>query len=315
MDPMHGAVQDAGDRHTPRLDMFDRHIQMLQEHRRFLEQFRQESRSAAGVEDGIALAIQQTEWMVKCFADCKSAYRSVDNDPMGSSPIRTQLPTSAGGPTLFGTHGKPSEAGPDLATSHKQPYQKMDDSGLFMFDTIPTDPNGYLNEARPGTPQARPKRRWSDDMALDEGSRPRQKKVRNSGHSVRPRSPSQASQSHSSVPFSARGAVPEPQDNGEEDSFIREVKELQREKEAKWRKREEKKRKRESNGSDRNAPPSGQMEGMSIRHGHEPARKRRRTSRNNSSAESNPRAHGTPKNKRPRSTSRRGDKKAKRQRR
>ncbi|KPI38637.1 uncharacterized protein AB675_4288 [Cyphellophora attinorum] len=315
MDTMHAAVQDADTRQTPRPGLFDRHNQMLEEHRRFLEQFRQERKSATGVEEGISLAIQQTEWMFKCFADCKSAYESINNAATGSSPIRTQIPLSAGSPTLPATYGSPPETGPELATLHREPYQKMDDSGLFMFDTIPTDPNGYLNETRSEMPQSRQKRRWSNDMAIDDGGHPRQKKARNNGHNVHPGGTTYASRSHFSVPYSARGAAPEPQDSGEEDSFVREVKELQKEKEAKWRKREEKKRKRESNGSDRNAPPSGQMEGMSIRHGHEPARKRRRTSQNNTSVQPNPQAHGTPKNKRLRSTSRRGDKKAKRQRR
>lgn len=315
MDPVRAAVLDAGDRQTPRLDMFDRHNQMLQEHRRFLEQFRQRSKSAAGAEDGISLAMQQTEWMVKCFTDCKAAYEGINNISMGSAPIGTEVTASAGGPMPFETHGKPPENVPKSATSHKEPYQKMDDSGLFMFDTIPTDPNGYLNEAGFVAPQSRPKRRWSDDMGLDEGGRHRQKKARNSSHAGHPESPNQSSRTHSSVQFNARPVAFEAQDSGEEDSFVREVKELQREKEAKWRKREEKKRKRESNGSDRNGPPSGQMEEMSIRHGHESARKRRRTSQNNSSAQSKSQPHATPKNKRSRSSSRRGDNKAKRQRR
>ena len=191
---------------------------------------------------------------------------------------------------------------PPSAPVIQQPYQRVDPSGLFMFDTVPTPPNEYLRRLHEGTPRSSrppPKRK---DLSGPDGQE----------HDNTPRKKARLSDGNVSTTGSAHRSNPQPSmpapdtredlDGGEDDSFIREVEELRKTKEEKRKKLEQKKRKRESGGSDGHGPLSGKLGQMSLNGGSEPKRKRQKTDKHNSSpGNSTTKPKGTPKKSRHRS--------------
>lgn len=309
MDSMHAAVRNVcalflelGPWLT-KSQLFEQHANLLGQHRLFLEQIKQHVAGVGDAQEAVVLAVQQTEWMERCFVDCKNDFVSASRCRLCPRLTTIQAAASPSIPIAPGNNPQPRAPPADVPKpekTHQEPYQKMDPSGLFMFDTVPTQPS--FRQAEASSVQTTPKRRGSEAFQ-DGSSSSRRKRPRTNGGGMQTERPKPSAD-----------PVPEPPPSREDvddddDSFLREVQELQEAKEAKRRKREEKKRKRESSGSDKFAPPSGQLQDMSIVNGHEPMRKRQKTSNLPSSpAQAMPR-------KRSRSASRKRDPRSKRPRR